>query len=108
MASRSRGDAGVPIDFLPEIKIAAGLSHPHILPVHDSGEAEGFLYHFMPNVQGETFRDRLNREGQPPIDDALQLTREIADALGSAHGHAVVTVISSQKHLAGRSARSHC
>ena len=79
-----------PDRFLREIKIAAGLSHPHILPVHDSGKADGFLYYVMPYVEGETLRDRLNREGQLPIDEALQLTREIADALGSAHSRGVI------------------
>ncbi len=76
--------------FLREIKIAAQLHHPHILPLHDSGEAHGFLYYVMPFVEGESLRDRLNREKQLPLDDALQIAREVADALGSAHSHDVV------------------
>ncbi|MCH7876158.1 MAG: protein kinase [Gemmatimonadetes bacterium] len=76
--------------FLREIKIAANLHHPHILPLYDSGDAEGFLYYVMPYVEGESLRDRLNREKQLPLDDALQIAREVADALGSAHSHDVV------------------
>jgi len=71
--------------FLREIKIAANLNHPHILPLHDSGEADGFLYYVMPYVDGESLRDRLNREKQLPIEDALEVAKEIADALGHAH-----------------------
>ena len=76
--------------FLREIKIAANLNHPHILPLHDSGEAEGFLFYVMPYVEGESLKDRLNREKQLPIDDALRITAEVADALGFAHHHNVV------------------
>ena len=76
--------------FLREIKITAGLTHPHILPLLDSGEADGFLYYVMPYVEGESLRERLNREKQLPLDDALQIAREVADALGSAHSHDVV------------------
>jgi TolB-like protein/tRNA A-37 threonylcarbamoyl transferase component Bud32/Flp pilus assembly protein TadD len=76
--------------FLREIKIAAGLNHPHILPLHDSGEAGGFLFFVMPRVQGESLRDRLNREKQLPVDDALRIAREVADALSYAHAHGVV------------------
>jgi serine/threonine protein kinase/tetratricopeptide (TPR) repeat protein len=76
--------------FLREIEIASHLAHPHILPVHDSGEAAGFLYYVMPYVQGETLRDRLVRETQLPIEDALQIAREVADALGYAHSLGVV------------------
>ncbi len=76
--------------FLREIEIAARLTHPHILPLHDSGEAQGFLYYVMPYVEGESLRGRLNREKQLPLDDALQIAREVADALGSAHSHDVV------------------
>jgi serine/threonine protein kinase/Tfp pilus assembly protein PilF len=76
--------------FLREIEIASHLAHPHILPVHDSGEAAGFLYYVMPYVEGETLRDRLAREAQLPIEDALQITREVADALGYAHSLGVV------------------
>jgi serine/threonine-protein kinase len=71
-----------PERFLREIKIAANLNHPHILPLHDSGEADGFLFYVMPYVEGESLRDRLNREKQLPIDDALKVASEVADALG--------------------------
>ncbi|UCG89006.1 MAG: serine/threonine protein kinase, partial [Gemmatimonadota bacterium] len=76
--------------FLREIKITANLNHPHILPLLDSGEADGFLFYVMPYVEGETLRDRMNREGQLPIDDALQITREVAAALSYAHSQGVV------------------
>jgi serine/threonine-protein kinase len=75
-----------PERFLREIEIAANLTHPHILPLHDSGEAAGFLYYVMPCVEGGTLRDRLNREKQLPIEEALEIINEIADALGHAHG----------------------
>ena len=76
--------------FLREIATAAGLNHPHILPLHDSGEAEGFLYYVIPYVEGESLRDRLDRERQLTIQDALQIAREVADALNYAHTHDVV------------------
>ena len=76
--------------FLKEIETAAGLSHPHILPVHDSGEADGLLYYVMPLVEGETLGDRLEREDQLPIDDALQIAREVAEALSYAHSLGVI------------------
>src|SRR5256712_1950864 len=79
-----------PERFLREIEIAAGLNHPHILPLHDSGEAGGFLYYVMPFVEGESLRGRLNRERQLPLEDTLQITREVADALSYAHSHDVV------------------
>jgi serine/threonine-protein kinase len=79
-----------PERFLREIEIAASLTHPHILPLYDSGEADGFLYYVMPYVEGESLRDRLNREKQLPVDDALQIAREVADALDSAHRHDVI------------------
>jgi len=79
-----------PERFLREIEIAAKLHHPHILPLHDSGKADGFLYYVMPYVEGESLRDRLNREKQLPVEDALQIAREVADALGSAHRHDVI------------------
>ena len=79
-----------PERFLREIKIAARLHHPHILPLHDSGEVDGFLYYVMPYVEGESLRDRLNREKQLPLDDALQFAREVADALSYAHSHDVI------------------
>lgn len=55
--------------FLREIDVAAGLDHPHIVPLHDSGEADGFVFYVMPYIQGESLRDRLNREKQLPLDD---------------------------------------
>ena len=76
--------------FLREIEIVAGLRHPHILPLYDSGEADGFLYYVMPLVEGETLRERIERERQLPIDDALRFAREVADALAYAHARGVV------------------
>ena len=76
--------------FLREIEIVAGLRHPHILPLYDSGEAGGFLYYVMPLVEGETLRARIEREKQLPIDDALRFGREVADALAYAHARGVV------------------
>jgi len=79
-----------PERFLREIEIAARLSHPHILPVYDSGEAAGFLYYVMPFVEGETLRQRLDRETQLPIADAVRIACEVADGLNHAHGHGVI------------------
>src|SRR5678816_3342076 len=76
--------------FLREIETAARLTHPHILPIHDSGEAGRFLYYVMPYVEGESLRGRLTREKQLPLDDALRIAREVADALSYAHSHGVV------------------
>jgi len=76
--------------FLREIEIAARLTHPHILPLHDSGEAGGFLYYVMPFVQGESLRDRLNREPQLPVEEAVRIGRDVASALSYAHSHDVV------------------
>jgi serine/threonine-protein kinase len=76
--------------FQREIKVAAKLQHPHILGLFDSGQADGLLYYVMPFVQGESLRDRLDREGQLPLDDALQLILEVADALGHAHSQNIV------------------
>ena len=76
--------------FLSEIKTTARLQHPHILPLLDSGEADGVLYYVMPYVAGETLRARLTREQQLPIDDALRIAREVADALGAAHALGIV------------------
>jgi len=83
--------AGLGVErFVREIEIAAQLTHPHILPLHDSGEAAGFLYYVMPYVEGESLRDRMNREGQLPIDDAIQVARDVAAALSYAHSQGVV------------------
>ncbi len=76
--------------FLREIKITANLNHPHILPLLDSGEADGFLFYVMPYVEGESLRDRLNCEKQLPVEDALEIASEVADALGSAHRRKVI------------------
>src|SRR5439155_7854291 len=70
--------------------VAARLTHPHILPLHDSGEAAGFLYYVMPYIESESLRDRLEREGPLPLDEALRITREVAGALSYAHRHDVV------------------
>jgi len=76
--------------FLREIEIAAALQHPHILPLFDSGQADGLLYYVMPFVEGESLRQRLIREPQLPLDVALQITREVGSALQYAHDHGVV------------------
>jgi serine/threonine-protein kinase len=76
--------------FLREIRVTARLDHPHILPILDSGEDAGLLWYTMPFVEGETLRGRLHREIQLPVDDAVRLAREIADALVYAHQHGVV------------------
>jgi serine/threonine-protein kinase len=76
--------------FEREIRLAAKLQHPHILGLYDSGVADGLFYYVMPFVKGESLRDRLDREGQLPIDDAVQFTLEVADALGLAHSLGIV------------------
>lgn len=79
-----------PERFQREIRTTARLHHPHILPVLDSGEAAGQLWYTMPFVEGESLRERLRRERQLPLEDALQITRQVADALGYAHSQGVV------------------
>jgi serine/threonine protein kinase/Tfp pilus assembly protein PilF len=79
-----------PARFLREIELAAGLTHPHILPLYDSGEADGLPYYIMPYVEGESLRSYLDREGRLPVDEAIRLAREIADALDYAHRHGIV------------------
>jgi serine/threonine-protein kinase len=79
-----------PERFLREVRTTARLDHPHILPLLDSGETEGTLWYTMPYVEGESLRDRLRRDGQLPIEHALQITSEVADALDYAHEHGVV------------------
>src|SRR5476649_1367814 len=76
--------------FVQEITTTASLQHPHILPLLDSGEADGLLYYVMPFVAGETLRARLERERQLPLDDALRITSEVADALGAAHALGII------------------
>jgi serine/threonine protein kinase len=79
-----------PERFLREIRVTAQLQHPHILPVLDSGEDSGLLWYTMPYVEGETLRQRIAREKQLPIDDALLIARQVAGALGHAHGRGIV------------------
>src|SRR5690606_33796517 len=76
--------------FLREVGIAARLSHPHILPVHDSGATDGILYYVMPLVEGESLPARLKREKQLPVGEALRLAREVAEALAYAHKRGIV------------------
>jgi serine/threonine-protein kinase len=76
--------------FVQEIETTAQLQHPHILPLFDSGEADGFLYYVMPYIEGETLRDKLNREKQLSIEQAVKITTEVADALDYAHRHNVI------------------
>jgi Tol biopolymer transport system component/tRNA A-37 threonylcarbamoyl transferase component Bud32 len=76
--------------FLSEIKTTANLQHPHILPLFDSGEADGFLFYVMPYVEGETVRDRISREKQLPVAESVQIATEVASALDYAHRHGVI------------------
>ena len=76
--------------FLAEIKMTANLQHPHILSLFDSGEADGLVFYVMPYVEGESLRDRLTREKQLPVEEAVAIAREVADALGYAHARGVV------------------
>ena len=79
-----------PERFLQEIEIAANIAHPHVLPVYDSGKAEGFVYYVMPYMEGGSLEDRLQREGEFPIPEATRVLRDVADALAAAHAHDVV------------------
>lgn len=76
--------------FLHEVRLAAGLAHPYVLPVLDSGEADGLLYYIMPFIEGPTLRERLERESQLPVDDALRVVSEIGEALGHAHAAGIL------------------
>src|SRR5215208_5917089 len=76
--------------FLSEIKTTANLQHPHILPLHDSGQADSFLFYVMPFVEGESLRDRLNREKQLPVADAIRIATEVGGALDYAHRHGII------------------
>ncbi len=76
--------------FLAEIKTTANLQHPHILPLFDSGAADSFLFYVMPFIEGESLRDRLKREKQLPIADAVRIATEVAGALDYAHRHGVI------------------
>jgi serine/threonine-protein kinase len=79
-----------PTRFLREIEIAAQLTHPNILPLHDSGDADGLLYYVMPYVEGESLRQRMTRERQLPIEEAIGIIRDVADALTYAHENGVI------------------
>ena len=76
--------------FLQEIRTTANLQHPHILPLHDSGQVDGTVFYVMPFVQGESLRDRLTRDKQLPVDEAMRVAREVADALGYAHERGII------------------
>ena len=76
--------------FLAEIKVTANLQHPHILPLFDSGETDGFLFYVMPYVEGETLRDRIDRDKQLPVDEAVAVASKVAGALQHAHEHRVI------------------
>src|SRR3970040_1537269 len=78
-----------PERFAREIEVAARLQHPHILPLHDSGEARGFLYYVMPYVEGVSLRQRLTEQGELPIPDAVRILTEIVEALAYAPGQGV-------------------
>jgi serine/threonine-protein kinase len=79
-----------PDRFHREIEIAANLHHPHILPLYDSGDADGFLYYVMPYEEGQSLRDKLAHEGELPIAEAVRILRDVVDALSDAHEHGVV------------------
>jgi len=76
--------------FLAEIEVTANLQHPNILPLFDSGEADSFLYYVMPYVEGETLRERIDRDHQLPVEEAVRMATEIAEALDHAHRQGVV------------------
>ncbi|PHX97420.1 MAG: hypothetical protein CK531_03920, partial [Gemmatimonadetes bacterium] len=76
--------------FVQEITTTAALQHPHILPLFDSGAADGFLFYVMPFIKGETLRDKLNRETQLGVEEAVRIAREVADALDYAHRNGVI------------------
>ena len=76
--------------FLAEIKTTANLTHPHILPLFDSGEADSFLFYVMPHIEGESLRERIDREKQLPVDEAVKITTDLAEALDYAHRHKII------------------
>ncbi|HEU4525085.1 MAG TPA: serine/threonine-protein kinase [Gemmatimonadales bacterium] len=76
--------------FVREIQLTASLQHPHILPIHDSGEASGRLWYTMPYFAGESLRERLKREPQLPVEDVLHIARNILAALAHAHNHGIL------------------
>lgn len=71
--------------FLKEIEIAAGLMHPHIVPLYDSGEAEAFLYYVMPYIEGQSLREKIAKEGELPVGEVVRILRDVVDALTAAH-----------------------
>jgi serine/threonine-protein kinase len=79
-----------PERFLREIEVAAQLHHPHVLPLYDSGDADGFLYYVMPYERGQSLREKLAKEGELPISDAVRILRDVVDALAHAHKLGVV------------------
>jgi len=79
-----------PDRFLQEIRIAANLQHPHILAVHDSGDAQGFLYYVMPYIEGPSLREKLAKHGELPVAEAVRILRDVADGLAAAHARGVV------------------
>ena len=79
--------------FLAEIKTTANLQHPHILPLFDSGEADSVLFYVMPYVEGESLRQRLDRENQLPVENAVRIATSIAEALDYAHGEGVIPLM---------------
>ncbi len=83
--------ASIGIDrFVREVELTSQLEHPNILSIFDAGEADGFLYYVMPLIEGESLRDRLNRETQLPMEDALQIAKDVADALGHSHSKGIM------------------
>ena len=76
--------------FLAEIETTAGLQHPHILPLFDSGEADSFLFYVMPYIEGESLGDRLERDKQLPVDEAVRIATDVAEALHAAHEQGVI------------------
>jgi serine/threonine protein kinase len=76
--------------FLREIRIAAALQHPHIVPLYDSGDADGMLFYVMPYITGTSLREKLTKEGELPIGETVRILRDIADAIAAAHEHGVV------------------
>src|SRR5215831_9423052 len=76
--------------FLREVTIAANLTHPHIVPLHDSGEADGVLFYVMPFIDGPTLRDKLRAEGTVAVADTVRILRDVADALSTAHAQGIV------------------
>ena len=76
--------------FLAEITTTANLTHPHILPLFDSGEADSFLFYVMPHIEGESLRERIDREKQLPVDEAVKIATDLAEALDYAHRHKII------------------